>query len=217
MGTLELGAVFDAHAAWFRARFDRSTPGIDERIDASRGFGRSVGYCAMWSNDDKRQRRGSGIDSSRRPRGIDTWVSATPFLEPADPMEGFSLFPATTTVADTPSLNETRNPRLSWRSSGESKRASRPSSRPYSEDGEPPFMQEWSQADIELEVLGRTCVSMLSDSLEALLPDLGRRVYGSSRPARNASGANSARVSYRATLLASVKLLRSRGKTVPAA
>lgn len=37
---------------------------------------------------------------------------------------------------------------------------------PYSEDGEPPFMEEWSQADIEVEVLGRTCVSMLSDSLK---------------------------------------------------
>lgn len=37
---------------------------------------------------------------------------------------------------------------------------------PYSEGDEPPYMQEWSQADIELEVLGRTCVSMLSDSLK---------------------------------------------------
>jgi hypothetical protein len=37
---------------------------------------------------------------------------------------------------------------------------------PYSEDAEPPFVQEWSQADIALELLGRTCVSMLSDSLK---------------------------------------------------
>ena len=37
---------------------------------------------------------------------------------------------------------------------------------PYSEDGEPTFLTEWLQADTELEVLGRACVSMLSDSLK---------------------------------------------------
>lgn len=37
---------------------------------------------------------------------------------------------------------------------------------PYSEYGEPPFLEEWLQADVELELLGRTCVSMLSDSLK---------------------------------------------------
>lgn len=37
---------------------------------------------------------------------------------------------------------------------------------PYSEDGEPPFLNEWSDASAGLEVLGRTCLSMLSESLK---------------------------------------------------
>lgn len=40
---------------------------------------------------------------------------------------------------------------------------------PYSGDegdGEPPFLSEWIEADTSLEVLGRTCLSMLSASLE---------------------------------------------------
>ena len=35
---------------------------------------------------------------------------------------------------------------------------------PYSEEGEPPFLHEWLEADESLQVLGRTCVSMLSAS-----------------------------------------------------
>lgn len=37
---------------------------------------------------------------------------------------------------------------------------------PYSEDPEPPFMAEWSDADTALVVLGRSCVSLLSASLK---------------------------------------------------
>ncbi len=37
---------------------------------------------------------------------------------------------------------------------------------PYSEDGEPPFLTEWLEADTALDVLGRSCVSMLSESLK---------------------------------------------------
>lgn len=39
---------------------------------------------------------------------------------------------------------------------------------PYSEeqDGEPPFMEEWLEANTALEMLGRTCISMLSASLQ---------------------------------------------------
>lgn len=36
---------------------------------------------------------------------------------------------------------------------------------PYSEDGEPPFLAEWSRADVAIDVLGRSCLSMLSASL----------------------------------------------------
>jgi hypothetical protein len=34
------------------------------------------------------------------------------------------------------------------------------------EDGEPPFLEEWIQAETSLEILGRTCISMLSASLK---------------------------------------------------
>lgn len=37
---------------------------------------------------------------------------------------------------------------------------------PYSEDSEPPFMDEWWDASTALEILGRTCLSMLSESLK---------------------------------------------------
>lgn len=37
---------------------------------------------------------------------------------------------------------------------------------PYSEDGEPPFLEEWADADTGLELVGRTCISMLSASLQ---------------------------------------------------
>lgn len=37
---------------------------------------------------------------------------------------------------------------------------------PYSEDGEPPYLEEWLEADTALDVLGRAGVSMLSASLK---------------------------------------------------
>lgn len=37
---------------------------------------------------------------------------------------------------------------------------------PYSEDGEPAYLAEWIEASEALEVLGRTCLSMLSPSLQ---------------------------------------------------
>jgi hypothetical protein len=36
----------------------------------------------------------------------------------------------------------------------------------YSEDGEPPFLEEWLEADDSLQVLGRACVSMLAATLK---------------------------------------------------
>jgi hypothetical protein len=36
----------------------------------------------------------------------------------------------------------------------------------YSEDGEPPFQVEWSDADTSVQVVGRTCVTMLSESVK---------------------------------------------------
>jgi len=37
---------------------------------------------------------------------------------------------------------------------------------PYSEDDEPSFLAEWIEVETAIEVLGRTCLSMLSDSLK---------------------------------------------------
>jgi hypothetical protein len=37
---------------------------------------------------------------------------------------------------------------------------------PCSEDGEPPYLSEWIEADTALDVLGRACVSMVSASLK---------------------------------------------------
>ena len=36
---------------------------------------------------------------------------------------------------------------------------------PYSEDAEPPFLSEWLEADDSLQVLGRSCISMLAASV----------------------------------------------------
>ena len=37
---------------------------------------------------------------------------------------------------------------------------------PYSENGEPPYLNEWIESDEGLEVLGRACISMLSPSIQ---------------------------------------------------
>jgi hypothetical protein len=43
---------------------------------------------------------------------------------------------------------------------------------PYSEYSEPPFMEEWAEAKTSVEVLARTCISMLSASMELFLKSL---------------------------------------------
>ncbi|WP_395667836.1 hypothetical protein [Rhodoferax sp.] len=40
---------------------------------------------------------------------------------------------------------------------------------PYSEDGEPPFLEEWLEADESLHVLAYSCISMLAASLHLYL------------------------------------------------
>lgn len=37
---------------------------------------------------------------------------------------------------------------------------------PYSEDGEPPFLTEWIDADTSIDLVGIACVSLLSDALK---------------------------------------------------
>lgn len=47
---------------------------------------------------------------------------------------------------------------------------------PYDESGEPAFMEEWSRADVELELLGRACITMLSESIKHYLQGWEREV-----------------------------------------
>lgn len=42
---------------------------------------------------------------------------------------------------------------------------------PYSEDGEPPFLDQWMEADESIDVLGQMCISMLSSSLQLYLKE----------------------------------------------
>jgi hypothetical protein len=47
---------------------------------------------------------------------------------------------------------------------------------PYSEDPEPAFLVEWIEADTAIELIGRTCVSMLSDSLKLYFSEWERQL-----------------------------------------
>jgi len=40
---------------------------------------------------------------------------------------------------------------------------------PYSEDGEPPFLEEWMEAEQGADTVGHVCISMLSSSLQLFL------------------------------------------------
>jgi hypothetical protein len=40
---------------------------------------------------------------------------------------------------------------------------------PYSEDGEPPFLEEWMDAEQGVDTVGQVCISMLSSSLKLFL------------------------------------------------
>ncbi|WP_421882685.1 hypothetical protein [Methylibium sp.] len=52
---------------------------------------------------------------------------------------------------------------------------------PYDESGESAYLAEWLQADVELELVGRACVSMLSDALKQFFVTWERRMW-SDRP-----------------------------------
>jgi hypothetical protein len=49
---------------------------------------------------------------------------------------------------------------------------------PYSEDPEPAFMEQWSDAETAVDVLGLSCVSLLSDTLKLYFQTLQERVIG---------------------------------------
>jgi hypothetical protein len=73
---------------------------------------------------------------------------------------------------------------------------------PYSEDGEPPFLEEWIQVNESLDVLGHSCISMLSASLQLYLKTwdtkLGLRCDSAHKREFNKSGwINAYRVCFR--------------------
>jgi hypothetical protein len=47
---------------------------------------------------------------------------------------------------------------------------------PYSEDPEPAFLSEWREADESLQVLGRSCISMLSSSFHLYFKTLEKQL-----------------------------------------
>lgn len=47
---------------------------------------------------------------------------------------------------------------------------------PWDDTGEPAFQNEWSRADVELELLGRSCITMLSESIKHYLKGWERHV-----------------------------------------
>lgn len=47
---------------------------------------------------------------------------------------------------------------------------------PWDDSGEPAFQKEWSRADVELELLGRSCITMLSESIKHYLKGWERYV-----------------------------------------
>ncbi len=53
---------------------------------------------------------------------------------------------------------------------------------PYSEGPEPPYFDEWVDADTAIRIAGLSCVSLLSDSLKLYFRTLQRRIIGFSFP-----------------------------------
>ena len=49
---------------------------------------------------------------------------------------------------------------------------------PYSEDSEPPFLEEWMNAAAGIEIVGQSCVALLSDALKIYFNTLQHRTIG---------------------------------------
>jgi hypothetical protein len=49
---------------------------------------------------------------------------------------------------------------------------------PYSEDPEPPFLDKWIEADAAIQIVGLSCLGLLSDSLKLYFHSLQHRVIG---------------------------------------
>jgi hypothetical protein len=53
---------------------------------------------------------------------------------------------------------------------------------PYDESGEPPYLQVWLRADVELELVGRAAVSMVSEAMKQFFVSWERRMFSGGRP-----------------------------------
>lgn len=71
---------------------------------------------------------------------------------------------------------------------------------PFSEDPEPAFLEEWLNADSALDILGLTCVSLLSDSLKLYFDTLRKRVIGFSFADKKTAFQNGFPAAYRDAL-----------------
>src|SRR5260370_34625280 len=59
---------------------------------------------------------------------------------------------------------------------------------PYSEDSEPAFLEEWMNAAAGIELVGRSCVALLSDALKIYFNTLQHRIIGFSFAAAEIPG-----------------------------
>ena len=53
---------------------------------------------------------------------------------------------------------------------------------PFDDSGEPAYLSEWLRADVELELVGRAAVSMLSEALKQFFVNWERRTLAGDRP-----------------------------------
>lgn len=58
---------------------------------------------------------------------------------------------------------------------------------PYDESGEPAYLAEWLRADVELELVGRAAISMVSEALKQFFVNWERRLLVGHRPCQKSS------------------------------
>lgn len=71
---------------------------------------------------------------------------------------------------------------------------------PYSEDGEPAYLQEWMDAETAIDLLGLASISLLSDSLKLYFHTLAKSVIGFSFRDERAAFRNGFLAAYREAL-----------------
>lgn len=59
---------------------------------------------------------------------------------------------------------------------------------PYDESGEPAYLSEWLRADVELELVGRAAISMVSEALKQFFVNWERRLLVGDKPCQKYAG-----------------------------